>query len=72
MRLVLGSEEALRGEFMEFIIVILGDGSSEDECGLRLRKMGLEISYFNTCYRSCSKFDVCGPILAPSLGYTLP
>ena len=72
MRVVLGSEEAFREEFMESIIVMLGGRRSEDECDLMLRKMGLRISLFNKCYRSCSKFDVCGPILAPSLGYSLP
>ena len=37
MRVVLGSEEALREEFMESIIVMLGGRSSEDESGLMLK-----------------------------------
>ena len=50
MRVVLGSEEALSEGFMEFMIVMLGDGSSEEEYGLMLRKLVLKSSYCNTCY----------------------
>ena len=47
MRVVLGSEEALREEFRESITVMLEGKNSEDECGLVLSKKVLEVSYLN-------------------------